>query len=288
LRARASADTGGRPIPSKLSKPKLFVTDVDGTLLNSKQALTQPTERAVREAAAAGVLTVVATGKTRGPWSKEVLPRLGAPMPGIFCQGLLVYDADGEVIYSNPLPDELAAEGIDFAKSRGVSLVAFCKDRILCEARDEQTDRVLDFGEPAPEAVGPMKAVLGKVQMHKLILLGGPEIDELRPEAEAHFAGRAALTTAIGGMLEILPLGASKGQAMGWLLNHMGVDAADVVAFGDGENDIEMLQAAGLGVAMGQAGEKVSEVADATTLSNDEDGVAHAIEAILASCTASA
>jgi hypothetical protein len=48
-------------------------------------------------------------------------------MPGIFCQGLLVYDADGEVIYSNPLPDELAAEGIDFAKSRGVSLVAFCK-----------------------------------------------------------------------------------------------------------------------------------------------------------------
>lgn len=124
-----------------------------------------------------------------------------------------------------------------------------------------------------------MKAVLGQVQMHKLILLGGAEIDELRPEAEAQFAGRAALTTAIGGMLEassltvsrpysgfavlaptgthgdermmmllqILPLGASKGQAVGWLLNHMGLDAADVVAFGDGENDIEMLQLAGVG-----------------------------------------
>jgi hypothetical protein len=47
-----------------------------------------------------------------------------------------------------------------------------------------------------------MKAVLGQIQMHKLILLGGAEIDELRPEAEAQFAGRAALTTAIGGMLE--------------------------------------------------------------------------------------
>ena len=72
----------------------------------------------------------------------------------------------------------------------------------LCADTDRRARNVADFGEPAPEAVGPMKAVLGKVQMHKLILLGGPEIDELRPEAEAHFAGRAALTTAIGGMLE--------------------------------------------------------------------------------------
>jgi hydroxymethylpyrimidine pyrophosphatase-like HAD family hydrolase len=69
----------------------------------------------------------VVRDQTRGPWAKDILPRLGAPMPGVFCQGLLIYDAEGEVIYSNPLPDALAAEGIDFAKSHGVSLVAFCK-----------------------------------------------------------------------------------------------------------------------------------------------------------------
>ena len=59
-----------------------------------------------------------------------------------------------------------------------------------------------DFGEPAPEAVGPLKRVLGEVEMHKLVMLG-PEIDALRPEAEALFRGRATLTTAVSGMLEV-------------------------------------------------------------------------------------
>jgi hydroxymethylpyrimidine pyrophosphatase-like HAD family hydrolase len=78
-------------------------------------------------------------------------------------------------------------------------------------------------------------------------------------------------------VLQVLPLGASKGAGVSWLLKHLGMDPAGLLALGDGENDIEMLQLAAVGVAMGNAGAKVKGVADAVVGSNDEDGVAQAI-----------
>ena len=76
---------------------------------------------------------------------------------------------------------------------------------------------------------------------------------------------------------QVLPLGASKGSGLAWLLNHMDISAENVLAMGDGENDLEMLQMVGVGVAMGNAGPKVKAIADAVVASNDNDGVAEAI-----------
>eukprot|EP00240_Pyramimonas_obovata_P016166 CAMPEP_0118940056 /NCGR_PEP_ID=MMETSP1169-20130426/30491_1 /TAXON_ID=36882 /ORGANISM="Pyramimonas obovata, Strain CCMP722" /LENGTH=288 /DNA_ID=CAMNT_0006884453 /DNA_START=76 /DNA_END=942 /DNA_ORIENTATION=- len=276
---RCSAALPDNEIIERARNTQLIVTDVDGTLLNSSQQLTLRTEQAVKAAQDAGVPTIVATGKTRGPWSKDVLPRLGPPMPGIFVQGLLIYDEAGEIIYSNPLPDHIALEGIQFAKKHGVSLIAFCQDRILCESEDEHTDRTLDFGEPRAEAMGPLEDVLGEVEMHKLILMGEEStLERIRPEAEALFEGRAALTVAVPGMLEILPKGASKGQAVEWLLNHMKIDPSNVMAFGDGENDVEMLRLVGASVSVENAGTHARSASITVTASNDEDGVAQAIE----------
>lgn len=102
-------------------------------------------------------------------------------------------------------------------------------------------------------------------------------IDLIRPTIEAALSGRATCTTALSGMLEVLPVGASKGAGVQWLLNHLGISPSGLLALGDGENDIEMLQLAAVGVAMGNAGPKVKAVADAVTASNDDDGVAKAI-----------
>jgi hydroxymethylpyrimidine pyrophosphatase-like HAD family hydrolase len=77
---------------------------------------------------------------------------------------------------------------------------------------------------------------------------------------------------------QVLPLGASKGSGVAWLLNHMAVPASEVMAMGDGENDLEMLQLAAWGVAMGNAGTQLQAVADAVVASNDEMGVAQAIQ----------
>ena len=100
---------------------KLIVPDVDGTLLNSDQELTLRVEAALARAAAAGVPTVLATGKSRGPWADVVLRKLaGAPMPGVFVQGCVTCDADGSVLESIELESVVAQSVIRFAEREHV------------------------------------------------------------------------------------------------------------------------------------------------------------------------
>lgn len=258
----------------------IIASDVDGTLLNSQQQLTPAVEVAVKQAAAAGVPLIVATGKARGPWVPEVLPRLGLTLPGVFLQGLLITDAQGNVLHSRCLPDDVVDSCIQLAAQHDITLTAYCSDRIFCKAIDEHTNRLLWYKEPTPEPVGDLAThLLGSVEAQKLIFMAPQAvIDVVRPGIEAALAGRASCTTALSGMLEVLPLGASKGAGVAWLLDYLGMDPAGMLALGDGENDIEMLQLAAVGVAMGNAGAKVKGVADAVVGSNDEDGVAQAIQ----------
>ncbi len=78
--------------------------------------------------------------------------------------------------------------------------------------------------------------------------------------------------------MQVLPLGASKGAGVAWLLDHLGMSYSNVLAVCDGENDLEMLSMAGIGVAMGNAGPTVRAVADAVVATNNEAGVAEAIQ----------
>ncbi|CAD7695014.1 unnamed protein product [Ostreobium quekettii] len=257
---------------------ELIASDVDGTLLNSQQELAPQVVEAIEKAADAGVPIVLATGKARGPWVPKVLPRLPVPMPGVFLQGLLVCDADGTVLHEQALEEDLALQCIEFSKRHGLTITAYCGSRILCPATNEHTDRLLFYEEPTPEGVGSLEDWVGKIKIHKMIMLEKQErIVQIRPLAEAELGGRLALTTALPGMLEVLPFGTSKGAGLAWLLAHLGVDAGRVMAVGDGENDVEMLQLAGLGIAMGNAGERTKRVADHIVSTNDEHGVAEAI-----------
>ncbi|KAF8061109.1 TOC34 [Scenedesmus sp. PABB004] len=278
--ARAAAGVAARATAAP--HISVIATDVDGTLLNSSQQLTPRVEAAVRAAGDAGVPLIVATGKARGPWVPSVLPRLGSSsrLPGVFLQGLLIADADGNVLRSQTLPDDVVESCIAIAAERRVTLAAYCHDRIFVATTDEHTDRLLFYAEPTPEPVGDLAAhLLGAREVHKLIWLAPQhEIDAMRPAAEDALRGRATCTTALSGMLEVLPLGASKGAGVAWLLGELGLDAGGLLALGDGENDIEMLRLAALGVAMGNAGPAVRAAADVAVAPNDADGVAEAIE----------
>ena len=113
-------------------------------------------------------------------------------------------------------------------------------------------------------------------------------LSEIRPEAEDLLNGKAALTTSVPGMLEVLPFGASKGEGVRILLDHLSVAPENCMAFGDGENDIEMLKYVGLGIAMENGRPELKKVADALTLANDQDGVAYAINMLMGLTTAKA
>eukprot|EP00850_Spirogloea_muscicola_P001714 SM000006S19479 [mRNA] locus=s6:988371:991011:+ [translate_table: standard] len=258
---------------------RLIATDVDGTLLNSKQELSERTVRALRLAMDQEVQVVIATGKTRGPWVTSVLPRLGISTPGVYLQGLLIYNADGSIAYERTMDEALATAVIKLAQQENLTLIACCGERILCEATNFHTDRLIGYGEPIPEAVGPLLNIVGSLVIHKLLFMSSDNIlARLRPEIELVLGDKATIVTALHGMLEVLPAGASKGRGLAQVLADLGIDQGKVMAIGDGENDIEMLKMAGFAVAMGNAVEALKKVAHHVTLTNDNDGLAVAVE----------
>ena len=282
--SRESNATVSSGPPAPTAPIKLIVTDVDGTLLNSRQQLDETVVAAVRKARDAGIPLMIATGKAVGPWTREILPQLESPLPEIFLQGLFIRDQRGKTLYSNTLDAAILRTCIALARKLKVALVLYGSDRIICDVRNHHTDRLIFYGEPTPEAVGDLAAYLDSsdVDIHKAIFMADDSSiqDVVRPVVDMELATyNVALTSAIEGMVEVLPPGASKGKGVQFVLEHvLKVDPTEVMALGDGENDVEMLELVGWGVAVSNAGDKAKLAADTVLdASNDQAAVAVAI-----------
>lgn len=265
-----------------MAEIKLIVVDIDGTLLNSQHEMSARNEQAIKAALAQGVQIVLATGKTRAS-AVDVIERLGLDTPGIYLQGLTVYNPDGTIRHEQTLDPAVARQVITYAEDRGFTMIAYSGGSILMRAVNEAGRRLtVSYHEPEPEGIGSLQNILGEMPVHKLVAIKSGEeraVNALRWQLSMQLDGKARLVQAqIPDMLEILPPGASKGKTMRTLVKEMGVGIHEVMAIGDGENDLEMIEAAGIGVAMENAAQAVKDVAQFVTLSNDADGVAHAIE----------
>ena len=283
----SSATVTVTTLPRPAIPIELIVTDVDGTLLNSSQELDESVLASIKNARAAGVPLMIATGKAVGPWTQRILPALESTCPEIFLQGLFIRDQHGNTLYSNTLADDVLRHCISLARKLGVALVLYSSDRIICETCDKHTDRLIFYGEPTPEAIGDVASYLDApetaLDIHKVIFMADDKrIQEtVRPVVDVELAAyNVALTSAIEGMVEVLPPGASKGRGVEYVLRDvLGVDPRAVMALGDGENDVEMLELVGWGVAVGNAGAKAKVAADIVSeWSNDEGAVGKAID----------
>jgi Cof subfamily protein (haloacid dehalogenase superfamily) len=169
-----------------------------------------------------------------------------------------------------------------FAQAATCSMVAYSGPDIVTSVRDQYTDVFINYHEPAPIAYGSWTAVFAARPVNKFIIVSTKErIDQIRPQLEQTIGQEATIVQALDYMVEILPPGASKGDGLRRVLAHLQIDPARVMALGDGENDVEMLQLAGLGVAMGNAMPAAQQAADVITATNDEDGVAQALARFL-------
>jgi Cof subfamily protein (haloacid dehalogenase superfamily) len=257
---------------------EVIAVDLDGTLMTSKHHISPRTAEALRKAMAMGLKVVIATGKTRVS-AEPTIQQLALETPGVFLQGLVIYNADGSLHSEITLDEAVVDQMVSIADAEQFALVAYCGHRLLTAERNANTDRLIPYHEPTPEAVGSLRNVFGHVSINKLLFIDTAErIRPLRARLEAELHGAATVVQALPDMLEILPLGASKGGGVKRLLDALGIDPANMIAFGDAENDIEMLQMAGIGVAMGNASEIAKRAADIITSSNDEDGIADALE----------
>lgn len=254
--------------------------DLDGTLLDSQHQLSDRNKAAIRAAQAAGIKLAIATGKTRAS-ALPIIEEMALKLPGVFVQGLIIYEGDGRVRHETVLDPAIARATIEYAETHGLPVLAYAGDRLLTR---EHVDEVMDiarFHEPLPEIVGPLIDLLDHTPIHKLIIFCGntARTEALRAELTERIGEHVSFTTAaMIESLEVLPKNTSKGAGVAQLLRDLDVKPQHTMAIGDAENDLSMLELVGWAVAVGNASEGVKQLADVVVSTNDEGGVAEAIE----------
>lgn len=260
---------------------RLIVADLDGTLLNSEHVVSPFTEHVIREAIAHGVLFTVATGKTF-PSTREITTSFGIKIPVICGNGTQVFLPDGTPVYENPIPLELALDAIHMTASRGFTPIVYTAMGLLAPGYNANVQELIDHHEPIPDYTPDIARVLYDGQKpYKLVLMSQdwPALDQFQSELERHFEGRAQiLRSGLESVLEVLPLNASKGNALKVILGRLNIMPEEIMCLGDNCNDVDMIRLAGIGVAMGHAPQDVRDAANYVTGTNDEDGVGHAIK----------
>jgi Cof subfamily protein (haloacid dehalogenase superfamily) len=257
---------------------RLVVVDLDGTARSRRLGITDGVRRAVADAQARGVRVCVATGRmwrSAEPWVRS----LGADSPVILYNGGQVLDfAERRTLYERRLPRAAARAALALIAGRpDVQPHLYLQDRVYAPRRHPLSDAyVLDDGlayDVAPDLAGLLVD-----DPHKILVIGSPaDVDALGAEVRAAGLPVHAVTSEPT-YLEILPPGISKGTALAALLAALGLSRAEVVAVGDNWNDLEMIEAAGLGVAMGHAPAGVRARADFVCGTAEEEGVRQVIE----------
>lgn len=257
---------------------RLVVADLDGTVRSRALGITPGVRAAVAAAQARGVRVCIATGRmwpSAAPWVKS----LGADSPAILYNGGQVLDfAAGRVLYERRLERGLARRALEVVRREPAAQVhLYLRDRVYVERLDPLTEAYAADDGVSVDLVPALEGLLDE-DPYKLLIIGPPD----RIEALGHAVRETGLPVhsvqSEPDYLEILPLGVSKGAALGAMLERLGVPAAEVVAVGDNWNDLEMIEAAGLGVAMGHAPAGVRARADHVAGTSEEEGFRQVLE----------
>lgn len=260
--------------------------DLDDTLLRSDLTVSDYTVDVLRRAKERGIVILPASGRTRDSMFPTV-QRIGCADAFISCNGADVWGltqpaptagTECPLLMQELLPVELAHEVARFAADRGVYCQTYSPSRFYFSIDNEYAVSYAHSSSLEGEYVGDLTAFIQK-PVTKLLMMDTPaRIAALYEEAKVIFSGRASLTCSKPYFLECNPLRATKGNALRWCGEHFGFTMDELLTFGDSLNDVSMLEAAGIGVAMGNAREDVKSLGFPVCRTNDEDGVARYID----------
>lgn len=265
-------------------KPKLILTDLDGTLLRDDKSLSPANRAALVRAAAQGAEVVVATGRFFGGIPRELL-ELPFLRYFILMNGAKVYDRrEDRVLYRSEIPLAQAERVMDLLEPLDCTVDCYQNDVGWMERR--YFDH-LDYYVTDPVSRAMVRSHRRPVDdLRAQVRAGGDTVQKMQayfPHLELRPRVMALLRREVPGVvqsvslptnLELNAAGATKGAALAALCRALGLDPLDTAAFGDGTNDVSMLAAAGVGVAMANGAPETRQAADLVTVSNQEDGVA--------------
>jgi Cof subfamily protein (haloacid dehalogenase superfamily) len=266
--------------------------DLDGTVLGRDLSISDATLRALAALRERGVRLVVATGRSYES-AREQAGRLGfgGDDPLVCYGGSMVRRMGGETLLSHPVAPDAALDVLQWAAGLGLHARVFVDGRVVVPEGEPPDAAVLPTrppkGEPPPHLVvvgdvaGWLRATGEEVM--KVVIVDKPEgVEGWLGEAQQTFAGRLHVTRSLPHYVEVGSPEGNKAEALHFLCGSWGVEPGRVLAFGDADNDVEMLRFAGLGVAVGGGiSPAVRKAADATAPSVDEDGVARFVDGLL-------
>ena len=266
----------------------IIALDLDGTLTNSEKNITPRTFDALMKAQREGVRLVLASGRPTFGIAALANQLQLADYGGYVLSyngGRIIDWCEKTVIFSQVVDQKLVPILYDFAEKAQLPIVTYLPEAILASKNEgeylEEEARIngmpvvvaQNFVEEAMQIAGGST---------KFLIPGEPELlIQLESEMKAALSEQMEVFRSAPFFLELPPKGIDKAQSLQRLLTHLGLERESLMAFGDGFNDLSMIQFAGQGVAMANAVEEVKSIADFVTTSNEEDGIAHALEQLL-------
>lgn len=263
---------------------KLLVVDIDGTLVNRHGTISEKDKEALSRVRKSGTQVALSTGRGLQA-TLSVIKELSLDSYHISFDGALVsHPGSSEEIYVCPISKDLVRQMIDIAHQCRIDLELFTVTHYFVEKETWSTDAHRDF-------FGVYSTITNfhQVWERERILKGSlvtttaeqsSKAADFCRQLEHHLHFSLAKTPAYPGVdfINILAPGVSKGKALEKLANHLKIPLSEVMALGDGVNDVSLLTTAGLAIAMGNAADEVKEVADYVTLDVDRSGLAVAID----------
>jgi Cof subfamily protein (haloacid dehalogenase superfamily) len=240
------------------------------------------TRDALRAVHAAGIHVVIVTGRMFQAARPYVL-EAGLDDPLVCYQGAVVAEpVSGRWLRHEPIPLELARETIAAINDEGFGLNCYVDDELYVAEITRGAREYADFQHIELHPVGDLLAWLSEPPT-KLVVIDDPEVlDGLKQRMIARFDGRLYISKSLPYFLEFASPDVTKAAGLDFVAERVGFTRERTVAFGDGENDIELVEWAGYGVAVANAHKQVKEAADFVCPSVDEQGVARVLEAFLA------
>ncbi len=270
-------------IPSTFpARVEAFACDFDRTLVGEDLVLRPRTLAAIVAVREAGIRVLVVTGRMFRSVRPYVL-EAGIEEPVVCYQGAVVAEPDtGRFLRHEPIPLAVAREAIAAVEADGFGLNCYVGDELYVASETPEAHAYAEFQHLPIHTVGPLLEWLDEPPT-KLVAIGEPRVlDGLEERMKARFDGRLYISKSLPYFLEFASPAVTKASGMDFVAEHLGIARERTVAFGDGENDVELLEWAGYAVAVENAHERVLALADFVCPPVDEEGVAQVVEALLA------
>lgn len=268
-------------------KYKLLVLDIDGTLTNEKKEITRHTKQTILRMQKAGVKVVLASGRPAYgvvPTARELeLEQYGGFILS-YNGGRIVDCSTGRTIYEKTIPHKLMGGIYGQVHDLDAALMTYEGDRIITEKpQDAYVAKESFINKMKVKGVGNFLEYVTFPVVKCLVAADGGYLATVEEKLKEYFGSQLSIYRSEPYFLEIMPKDIDKASSLERLRLLLGLEREGIAACGDGLNDISMIQYAGLGIAMANAQEAVKKVCDFVTKSNEEEGVAYAIDRFILS-----